>query len=197
LRRPHIRAARADADPRPILAAALLLAVVLASGAGCIFDPPTKPPGGKVVKEPTPYPRPYTPENAILYLKAAWENRDSTRADSIYADNYRGTSSESGVQLPPFTKTDEVRAVGGVQIDPDVNGVSLNFGSPSTWRRQVYSNDPPNWVAYSIQSPDIRVYTTTDELVANKSTSFEFKLQSYAVAPGDTLWQIIGWTETQ
>lgn len=135
--------------------------------------------------------------NAILYLKAAWVNRDSLAADTVYADNYVGTSSESGVQLPPFAKTDEIQALAGVEKDPTVTGVIVDFKDPINWTYTAYSSDPPSWVAYSIFQPRISVFTTTDEQRADASTFFEFKMQPQVVAPGDTLWQIIRWTESQ
>jgi hypothetical protein len=147
---------------------------------------------------PSPYPIRSSPENAVLYYKAAWENRDSTRIDSVVAADYVGTSSLHGSPLPDFSQADEIRAVGGIELDPEVFGVSINLGSPSLWIRQTYASDPAGWIALDLPHVDVRVYTTSADLVANTATFMEFKLRPTTPAPTsptDTLWSIVRWTE--
>jgi hypothetical protein len=192
LPRPNSGSARKPVNQFNFLALTAIGGLLLAFGAGCIFDPPTKPPGIKVAP---PYPVRTSAKNAILYLKAAWEKRDSTMADTVYAPYYVGKSYDQGVPLPDFAKSDEVRALGGVQISQAVTGVTMDFHDPSTWVRQTYSQDSTIWVAYSIPSPRIVVDTNSSSLVADASTFFEFKVSPYVFAPGDTLWYIVRWTE--
>ncbi|HEX7077136.1 MAG TPA: hypothetical protein VF363_01810 [Candidatus Eisenbacteria bacterium] len=170
-----------------------VLCALATLGVGCIFDPPKKtiiiPP--KLIV----YPPRNTPKNAVLYLKAAWENRDSTRADTVYAVNYTGTSSVEGVSDLTFGRLEEIRALGGVQIAQSVTRVTFDFHDPSTWIRQEYATDSSTWVAYSIPAPRIEVDQLSGSLVADQSTFFEFTMRPYVVAPGDTLWQIVRWVE--
>jgi hypothetical protein len=189
--------------PRKSLASigiALLLAVVVLAGCG-IFNPDDCEDCDGGGGGGTVYPPRNSPENAILYLKAAWENKDSVRVDSVYAEDYLGTSvwqSDPGGSVSlSFAKTDEVRAVGGLYLDQQISNVTLDFKPPSGWQKYQYSSDPPSYIAINIPYPKISVTRGETTYEVTETTSFEFTLKPVASAPDDTLWEIIRWNEVR
>lgn len=178
-----------------------IVLLALASG-GCIFSPNhTDRTGGGGGGTPVPPAPPRkTAHGAIQYLIYAWTYRDSLCADTVYTADYQGTSVDAndptGSQTLSFAKSDEVRALGGVALSQEVSKVYMDFHLESTWTDQKYAGDPPDWVAIQINKPSITIdLVGGSSLVANDSDFFEFKVKPQVVAPGDTLWQIVRWTE--
>lgn len=173
----------------------LLLGSLLLAAGGCGKKDKVVGPSDQPV--PQPYPVRSTPQNALLYYKAAWENRDSTRVDSVLADDYAGASTDlSGTST--FSKADEIRIMRRMHEDPNVTGVVVDLRNPATWIRQSYAGDPPDWIALDLPSPRIEVFYVFDEILADQSTFMEFKFRPASPArasPTDTLWSIVRWTE--
>src|SRR5262245_44853871 len=99
---------------RLVLAVATLLVIGIL--AGCTKDPcpPTDPKCQGPI--PDPYPVRNSPVAAVEYLRLSWEKRDSTRADSVLASDYQGTSTDTqtgGTTTLSFVKSDEIRALHG------------------------------------------------------------------------------------
>ncbi|HEX7078514.1 MAG TPA: hypothetical protein VF363_08830 [Candidatus Eisenbacteria bacterium] len=144
------------------------------------------------------YPSRSTPRNALLYYKAAWENRDSTRIDTVLAEDYAGSSADQSETLQ-FSKADEIRALGGIQLSQRVTRVIVDLHDPSTWIWQYYAGDSAAWVSYSIPSPRIEVDDVVmGSLLADQSTFMEFTFRPTTPAPAsptDTLWTIVRWRE--
>src|SRR5712671_5405190 len=148
---------------------------------------------------PPKYPPRTTPRRAVEYLRAAWENRDSTRADTVYTADYQGTSTDQSDPIPStlsFAKSDEVRAIGGLQLDPVITTVSLDFHDSTTWITESFPGDPPDWVVVTVPNKPTILVTKSNaaDLKVTGTDRFEFKTQP-VTAGGQTLWQIVRWTE--
>jgi hypothetical protein len=129
----------------------------------------------------------------------AWENRDSSRVDSVLADDYQGTSTDLASGTPEvltFTRSDEIRAVHGLRDDANLTLVDVNLGPSGSWTRTSYIGDPPDWAV--MITPHVQVilrFVNGDEVVVNPAqTSNEFKLKPVATLP-DTIWEIVRWSE--
>jgi hypothetical protein len=133
-----------------------------------------------------------------MYYAAAWEDRDSTRIDSVLAADYQGTSSDLGPspETLSFVKSDEVRAVHQMKMDVDLTSVVVNFGPSSSWTRDSYPSDPADWAVIYIPSVQIELHSTSgaDVVVSASRTTNEFKLKP-TVSGADTTWEIVRWEE--
>jgi hypothetical protein len=145
------------------------------------------------------YPARTTPQNTVTYYKTAWENRDSTRIDSVLAVDYQGTSIDIGptTETLSFVKSDEIRAAYGMANDLELSLVEVNLGSSGSWNRTSYASDPPDWAVIIIPHSQIILrFVNGDEIVVSPyRDSNEFRLKPVATTP-DTTWQIVRWTET-
>ena len=199
-------ASRPRLSPRPYVWRASLLCLLCALCAGCIFSPKKDDSGGGVVEPPPDYPKRDTPKNAILYLTLAWENRDSVRIDSVYADNYVGTSSDltdpNDVPLT-FAKSDEVRLVSNMAKSQSIVKVDMDFGLQAGWSEGNYVSDPPDW--YYVLIPSFTIYVNDSVEGEKQATSpapktiwrFEFTVRPDPdlSSPADTVWQVVRWVE--
>ena len=168
---------------------------------GCdkkIVDPPLPQPG-------IAYPSRSTPKNAILYLTTAFAKRDSVRTDSIYADDYLGSSTDMtdpGSVTLTFTKGDEVRIVGRLALNQQITFVEMDFKSPDSWNETHYLNDPAEWVTVQIPHFKITVLAGSGNgIVANSDASgetwiFEFTVKP-TTGPSGTTYQIVRWVESR
>jgi len=186
----------------------LLVCLVGALCAGCIFSPKRDDDGGGGPPPPPVYPKRDTPKNAILYLTLAWANRDSVRIDSVYADDYVGESldlvSPGSVTLN-FAKSDEVHSVGAMAVSQSVLKAEMDFGVQVGWVEGNYASDPPDW--RYVQIPSFRIYvndTVKGEYRAESPTAkiiwtFEFTLRPDPVlsTPEEPVWEIVRWTESR
>jgi hypothetical protein len=168
----------------------LICILALGLGAGCSDDDPVKPQQVPPVRT--------TPKASAEYYRLAWQSRDSTRIDSVLADDYQGTSIDMGstTETLTFTKSDEIRAVHNMKDDQNLVSVSVDFGPQNYWRLDSHLEDPPEWVVVIIDNPYIRLsWASADEVfVSPNSTSEEFKLRPLASGP-DTTWEIVRWKE--
>lgn len=174
---------------------------------GCIFSPhkdddPPKP------KPPVVYPPRNTPQNAVLFLTVAWANRDSVQIDSLYADEYTGSSidlTESNPENLSFVKSDEVRSVGAMALSTSIVTVSMDFGLQQGWLEGSYATDPPEW--RWVQIPSANIYINdgvkgeyrAQYPEAGNTWIFEFTLKpTYPNGPSEQpVWQIVRWVETR
>ena len=184
----------------------LLLALILSAPpamVGCGDGTPTKPkpnPNPGVV-----YPIRSTPKNAVLYLVVAFANRDSVATDSVYADDYEGTSTDMtdpGSVTLTFTKGDEVRAVGGLALDQHITFVEMDLKSLDSWNETHYANDPSDWVTVQIPHFKITVFASSGEgFVANSDASGETWIFEFTVkptnGPSGTTYQVVRWVESR
>ena len=185
------------------------LCLLAALGGGCIFsphkddDPPTP-------KPPRVYPVRNTPKNAVLYLTYAWEDRDSVRIDSVYADDYVGSSvdlTDPNAENLNFAKSDEVRTVGALALSHTIVTVTMDFGVPFGWEQDHYVSDPPDWVYVRIPTFTIYIQDPAQDggeyrarsPEAGKTWFFEFTLKpTYPNGPSaDPVWQIVRWVESR
>jgi hypothetical protein len=183
------------------------MGLVLAAGClsaglgGCGLNDPDvcKPPqdcdGGTTLE----YPPRTTPRQAVEYLRQAWEKRDSTRADTVYTEDYEGTSVDQMDPTPStlkFGKSDEIRAIGGLQRDQEITKVSMTFADSSQWDVVSYPGEDPDWVAVIVRNnPYIYISKSTgSDLKVEGSERFEFRTKPI-VSGGKTLWRIVQWTE--
>lgn len=138
---------------------------------------------------------PSAPESTVLNYALAWERRDSTMIASVLTDDYAGTSVDMTDPSPAtltFTKSDEIRAVGGLALDSGVSRVDVNLGGP--WIRINSPGDPPEWKIIQRTGVMLSItYANSNDLHSNNST-LEFKLKPIA-SGSDTTWKIIRWSE--
>lgn len=130
-------------------------------------------------------------------MRMAWENRDSTAADSVLADDYQGSSTDIGTTTTTisFVKSDEIRALHGLKDDPKNTRLTMSFGSENSWVLDQYPGDPPDWVVVVVNDPAILLSQTDGDLsVSPNLTSFEFKTKP-VVEGSETLWQVVRWKE--
>ena len=167
-------------------------------------DVVTKP----ILPTPIVYPVRSTPENALLYMMMAFENRDSVRTDSVYAEDYVGTSLDLVDPNPEtltFTKSDEVHIVGTLARSSSIVATHV-LSIQSSWFRTNYASNPPGWA--TIQIPIFAVYV--NDVVngeyqmriplSGESWIFEFTLEPTIPdpsSPTDTTWQIVRWVESR
>ena len=167
-------------------------------------DGPLKP----IPPAPIVYPDRSTPENALLYMTIAFSNRDSVRTDSIYADDYEGTSTDLIDPSQPtfvFAKSDEIKVVAAMAQSSSITYVNVDFKHPNTWASFHYATDPPEWVTIQIPNFIIEVHELTDGFTARSPASgetwiFEFTLKPTTPdlsSPTDTTWQIVRWVESR
>lgn len=172
---------------------------------GCGKDAPTKPPS----QTPFVYPTRSTPENALLYMAAAFERRDSVRTDSVYADEYEGSSVDMTDPIPlvfHFPESDEVRIVSKMSQSSSISFIRVDFGSTNTWLRSHTVADPPEWVTLQIPSFIIEVHDAIEGEFRTSAPSpgvtqvFEFTLKPTtpdSTSPTDTTWVIVRWVESR
>jgi hypothetical protein len=174
--------------------------------AGCIFSPKKDDGGGGVVVPPPVYPKRDSPKNAILYLTLAWENRDSVRIDSVYADDYAGTSSDltdpNDIPLN-FAKSDEVRLVGNMAQSQSIVSVDMDFGIQGGWIEGNYASDPPDW--RYVQIPSFTIYVNDSAEGEWRATypapkiiwrlEFTLRPDPDLSTPSEPVWQVVRWVE--
>ncbi|HKQ20272.1 MAG TPA: hypothetical protein VJW75_11055 [Candidatus Eisenbacteria bacterium] len=175
-------------------------------GGGCIFSPDRSkdPPKDK---QPVVYLPRDTAARAVEYLSLAWENRDSVRIDSVYADDYEGTSVDLVDQAQPsfiFHKSDEVHSVGALAQATEITYVDMDL-KVGTWNEFHYSTDPPDW--WTVQVPYFKIevrdvlgngFSATSPKTG-ESWIFEFTLRpTYpSWANGAPVWEIVKWVESR
>jgi hypothetical protein len=154
-------------------------------------DGPVKP---VVPITPRIYHIPSAPESTVLNYAIAWERRDSTMIDTVLTDDYAGTSVDMTDPSPAmltFTRADEVRAVGGIALDPNVSRVIVDLGT--AWTLFSEPGDPPGWMTLQITAATISIrYTSYNDLSTH--STLEFKLKPIA-SGADSTWKIIRWSE--
>lgn len=182
------------------IALACVIGGIILGMTGCGFKPdPCVPPDPDcTVEPPKEYPPRDTPKRAVEFLRVAWERRDSTKADTVYTDDYQGSSIDQTDPSPSalsFAKSDEVRAIGGLQLDSKITAVRMDFKDSTAWRTESFPSDPPDWVVVTVSKPEIGVQRSdANDLKVTGSQEFQFKTKPVTVA-GQTLWQIIHWEE--
>lgn len=179
--------------PSALLAGVLCLLALVGCGVtgpepckNCDIDPPPS------------YPPRDTPARAVLYLEAGWEDLDSTRADTVFASTYEGTSvnrSDPGTGTLTFYKSDEIRALWGLKHDPEVRRITMTLPDTSLWTTYHDISDPADYVTMQINDPAMLLERTDDQNQGVHSKTFEFTART-KVEGGKTLWEIIRWTET-
>jgi len=177
---------------------ALLCLFLVGLGVGCGKDDPVKP-RPPITTLPI-YPSPSQPESVLIRYQLAWELRDSVMIDTVIAADYTGTSIDLTDSYPttiPFSKSDEVRIVGAMKLDPLMRQVSVDL-YPPLWTREAIFSDPPEWV--TIRIPDLRVEISTglDEILATGQYDCTFTFRPITPAPNsptDTTWAIVRWKE--
>jgi hypothetical protein len=177
------------------------MAILAVAPGGCSNVTGPVPCVGDECPDPPPPPPPVrdTPANAVEYLRLAYENRDSTAADTVLADDYQGNSTDHGTTTTTlsFVKSDEIRALHGLKDDLEITKIGMNWGTPTSWILDQYAGDPPDWVVVKISAPNILVQKTTGSDLAVSSTNlttFEFKTKP-VVSGSQTLWEVVRWTE--
>lgn len=183
-----------------------LLLCLFGTPCGCIFSPEKgkKPP----TKPPVVYPKRDTPKNAVYFLTIAWGARDSAQIDTVYADDYQGTSNDltdDTAQNLSFVKSDEIRAVGAMALSQNIISATMDFGLQSGWIEDHYVSDPPDW--RYVQIPSFTIYVndpTIGEYSAKSPRNgetwiFEFTLRpTYPNGPsGQAVWEIVKWVESR
>lgn len=175
-------------------AASLLFLLIAITGCG----KKTVGPGTSGVV-PFQYLAPSSPQNVLQNLVSAYVRRDSVETDSVYNQLYSGISTTLSppTSLPPFSKTDEVRHVAALRLNPNIVSVSLDLGAPATWQRLPgYVSDPPASALIVISSSMIRIEdagSATTWQVQNQVMEYIF-LPTVPVA-GDTTWTVYRWRE--
>jgi hypothetical protein len=184
------------------------LCVASLLGSGCIFSP-DRGNGGPPPKPIVVYPKRITPKSAVLFLTIAWSARDSAQIDSVYADDYEGTSNDLNdptAQNLRFVKSDEVRAVGAMALSSNIVTTSMYFGPTETWIEDHYVSDPPEWRYVQIPSFEIYVNAGADGEFRAKHPGaisqtwlLEFTLRpTYPNGPsGEPVWEIVKWVENR
>jgi hypothetical protein len=168
---------------------------------GCGKDIPSKP------RAPGPfiYPDQSTIEHTLLRMAAAFARRDSATTESVYADDYEGTSTDLTDPFSStftFVKSDERRAVAEMAMSSDITFVEFNLYSQNSWLRTHYGTDPPEWVTLQIPFFTIEVRTSSGgykvqspNVVDSHQFEFTFRPTTPAPSPTDTIWSIVRWVE--
>ena len=179
----------------------VLVCLVGALSGGCIFSPEK----GKKVIPPVVYPKRNTPQNALLFLRKAWESKDSLQIAAVYADDYAGSSidlTDPGSTTLDFAKSDEVHAVHWLAINQNITFLQMELYSKDSWIEVHYAGDPSDWVTLQIPHFKIEVrdlnnngYVATDS-GDGETWIFEFTLRPTG-PPSDPIWEIVKWTESR
>jgi hypothetical protein len=181
-----------------VLTAPLLLSGCGDDGPGKLIDPP-------IVVAPDRS----TPKNTLLRMNFAVEHRDSVITESVYADDYQGSSIDLTDPIAAtlqFTRSDEVRAVGAMATSSSIIQISMDLYSPTGWFQSHDAADPPGWV--TIQIPSFNIYINDlngGEYLARAPSNgvtqvFEYTLKPTtpdSSSPTDTTWTIVRWTESR
>lgn len=179
----------------------LVALAALAAMSGCIFSPDKKEP--RKTGTPLQYLKPISPRSALENLVAAYKNRDSVQTAVVYANDYTGTSTDPSLptQIPAFTRTDEIRHVGRLKLDPNIVSVFLDLGATNTWQELPgYASDPPEWKIIPINNQTVRIEDisrATTWQSQNQVIEYTFKPTAVPGAPAaeDTTWTVVRWTE--
>jgi hypothetical protein len=172
--------------------------VTLVNGCGPDVCPPTDPKCNPPVI--TTYPIRNSPINAVEYLRLAWQDRDSTHADSVLAGDYHGTSTDegtTGTTTLSFLKSDEMNALHRLKDELTITSLTMDFRQPGSWSLEQYPGDPPDWVVVKVENPNIQMNTTNNNTIYTVSpnkTTFEFKTTP-VTSGSQTLWQVVRWEE--
>ncbi len=175
---------------------AVLLCLLALIGCGKVTGPDPCPTCGQT--PPPEYPPRDTPARSVLYLKAGWEDMDSTRADTVFASTYQGTSldrSDPSTGTLTFYKSDEIRALWGLKNDPLVRKITMIFPDSSLWTQFHDIADPADYVTMQINDPSMFLERSDNQDQGVHSKTFEFTART-VVEGGKTLWQIVRWNET-
>jgi hypothetical protein len=118
----------------------------------------------------------------------------------VYTDDYQGTSIDQADPSPSplsFAKSDEVRAIGGLQLDPLITTVRMQFKDSTTWATEAFPGDPPDWVVVTVPNKPTILISRSDanDLMVTGSREFQFKTRP-VTSGGKILWQIIRWQES-
>jgi hypothetical protein len=177
-----------------------LLVVTAGLVTGCLFSPEKKPPLPVV---PFEYLRPSTPNAVLQNMKEAYERRDSVQTAEIYALGYEGTSTDLASPTPAvynLTWFDEKHHVAALKLNTDIASISVDLGPQGTWLRlSPEPTDPPTWAVVQIQQANIQVNDVNSGfLYQSQNNKMLYTFAPYDVpAVGDTLWNIIRWTEVR
>lgn len=187
---------------RPLAIALILALAALLLLVGCGKKNPVK----VEPEKPYVYPDQSTPEKTLLRMAAAFARRDSVMTDSVYADNYEGTSTDM-VPIPTtytFTKLDEISVVAALARSSAITFVNVDFKPPATWFKTHYVSDPPELITIQIPSFQVDVYGGFDGFTARSPAAgetwiFEFTLRGTpdVSSPTDTTWTIVKWVEVR
>ena len=166
--------------------------------------------GRRIIDPPVfVYPDQSTPKHTVLRMAAAVVRRDSVMTDSVYADDYEGTSIDLRDPSPEtltFTKADEIGAVGAMARSSSIISVVMDLGLPAGWNEIHYASDPPGWIAVQIPAYSIYVNDTvqgeyqTQSPAPGETILFELTLKPITPAPSsptDTTWTIVRWVESR
>ena len=176
---------------KPALVAVALLVAV----AGCGGKKTTGPDQNTI---PT-YAVPSTPSLVLRNLELAYSRRDTTEYDSLFDDNYTGTSTEydSGVsEVLDFTKADETAHIRALKRSTSISMIRLQFPSTLQWYTDGF--DPPGWATIGITYLTLTIDDNPSSFNVSPTVLMAFKFSPTAPAtssPTDTTWKIIRWTE--
>jgi len=206
--RSTIRASHPDplatsrANPFRHIIFALSLCLIWVLGGGCIFSP--KRGGGTPPKDPVVYPPLNSPKNAVWFFQTAWSARDSTMIDSVYTDDYTGTSTDLTDTSPTtldFVKSDEVRAVGAMALSQSIVRADMDLGPRENWDETHYLGDPPDWQTVQIRDFSIYVTDVIGEFRVKSTGSGETWVFEFTMRPdgpaGEQVWKIVRWVENR
>jgi len=185
---------------RDVLGVALICIAAGLIGCGLTGPDPCRPPDPDCTQPPPPEYIRFTPRQAVEYLRHSWADRDSTRADSIYAVDYEGNSvdlADPASGTFTFFKSDEVRAINGLKNDANVVRLDMDFPADTLgWEMFSDAADPPEWVGVQVRGPLIYVYyvDSRNDLIVSGSKTLEFKTRPVQVG-SQTLWEVVRSTE--
>ena len=174
----------------------VLLGLVLAMAAGCIFSPERKPP---TKTRPPEYLPPTSPQNVLQNLINSYTARDSVETALVYAIGYEGTSTDPSAPTPisSFTRADEIRHVGALKLSREINSISLDLGPPLTWRvLPANASDPPEWAIIPIPTSTIQINDVANSTLYESIHSvIEYTFKPNLATDGSTVWTVVRWTE--
>ena len=151
---------------------------------------------------PPPYPALTSPENVLIAMARAYQNKDSTMTKLVYDVNYIGYSID---HTGPYTTgdtlywNDESRHVSALARSATVTNVVCQLSPGLT--RVTDLDDPPGWA--TIENPIFKLEIDdgpTSYVVPVGSEVMQFKFIPTipdSTSPTDTTWKIIRWLEVK
>ena len=74
--------------------------------------------------------------------------------------------------------------------------VNLDLGQPPTWVvLPPNASDPPEWKIINTNFQTVTIRDITSFTYESSNRQIEWAFKPTAVAPGDTTWSVIRWTE--